>query len=124
MRNIYYTYHMVNETRPTDIYACHTIKDVMRFTGLSVCSVEDLVKGKSIKGWSLTRTRTQEKKPTKKRTLSKPHGVIVFMPDGNTLTFKSQRKCSEGLGVSASTILRYIKNGNSDSKGRFYDYPA
>lgn len=124
MRNIYYTYHMVNDIRPTDVYACHTIKDVMRFTGLSVCSVEDLVKGKSIKGWSLTRTRTQEKKPTKERTLSKPHGVIVFMPDGNTLTFKSQRKCSEGLGVSASTILRYIKNGNSDSKGRFYDYPA
>ena len=124
MRNIYYTYHMVNEIRPTDVYACHTIKDVMRFTGLSVCSVEDLVKGKSIKGWSLTRTRTQEKKPTKERTLSKLHGVIVFMPDESTLTFKSQRKCSEELGVSASTILRYIKNGNSDNKGRFYDYPA
>ena len=124
MRNIYYTYHMVNEIRPTDVYACHTIKDVMRFTGLSVCSVEDLVKGKSIKGWSLTRTRIQEIKPEKQRTPLKPHGVIVFMPDGSTLRFKSQRKCSEGLGVSASTILRYIKNGNSDSKGRFYDYPA
>ena len=124
MRNIYYTYHMVNETRPTDIYACHTIKDVIRFTGLSVCSVEDLVKGKSIKGWSLTRTRIQEIKPEKQRTPLKPHGVIVFMPDGNTLTFKSLGMCSEGLGVSASTILRYIKNGNSDSKGRFYDYLA
>ena len=91
MRNIYYTYHMVNEIRPTDVYACHTIKDVMRFTGLSVCSVEDLVKGKSIKGWSLTRTRIQGIKPEKQRTPLKPHGVIVFMPDGNTLTFKSEK---------------------------------
>ena len=123
MRNIYYTYHVVNKNR-SYIYECHTIKEIMEQTGLSVCSVEDLVKGKSIKGWSLTRTRTQEKKPTKERTLSKPHGVIVFMPDESTLTFKSQRKCSEELGVSESTISRYIKNGNSDSKGRFYDYPA
>ena len=123
MRNIYYTYHVVNKNR-SYIYECHTIKEIMEHTGLSVCSVEDLVKGKSIKGWSLTRTRTQEKKPTKERTLSKPHGVIVFMPDESTLTFKSQRKCSEELGVSESTISRYIKNGNSDSNGRFYDYPA
>ena len=123
MRNIYYTYHVVNKNR-SYIYECHTIKEIMEHTGLSVCSVEDLVKGKSIKGWSLTRTRTQEKKPTKERILSKPHGVIVFMPDESTLTFKSQRKCSEELGVSESTISRYIKNGNSDSKGRFYDYPA
>ena len=123
MRNIYYTYHVVNKNR-SYVYECHTIKEIMEHTGLSVCSVEDLVKGKSIKGWSLTRTRIQEIKPEKQRTPLKPHGVIVFMPDGNTLTFKSQRKCSEELGVSASTILKYIKNGNSDSKGRFYDYPA
>ena len=99
MRNIYYTYHMVNEIRPTDVYACHTIKDVMR-------------------------TRIQGIKTEKQRTPLKPHGVIVFMPDGSTLKFKSQRKCSEELGLSESTIRRYIKNGNSDSKGRFYDYPA
>ena len=123
MRNIYYTYHVVNKNR-SYVYECHTIKEIMEHTGLSVCSVEDLIKGKSIKGWSLTRTRIQEIKPEKQRTPLKPHGVIVFMPDESTLTFKSQKKCSEELGVSESTIRRCIKNGNSDSKGRFYDYPA
>ena len=51
MRNIYYTYHVVNENR-SYVYKCHTIKEIMEHTGLSVCSVEDLVKGKSMaKAW-------------------------------------------------------------------------
>ena len=68
MRNIYYTYHVVNKMRPVDIYDFNTIKEIVKFTGLSTSSITECIEGEKIKGWTITRTPLPKKeKPIKKQ---------------------------------------------------------
>lgn len=123
MRNIYYTYHAVNKMRPADIYDFKTIKEIMNFTGLSVSSVYQCIKGEKIKGWTITKTLLPNKKPVKEKKMTKTHGVIVFFPDGTSKCFRTQRECAKYLGISDGVVSHRIIDGKADSKGRFYDYP-
>lgn len=49
MRNIYYTYHVVNKMRPVDVYNFNTIKEIVKFTGLSTSSITECLEGEKSK---------------------------------------------------------------------------
>lgn len=124
MRNIYYTYHVVNKMRPVDVYNFNTIKEIVKFTGLSTSSITECLEGEKIKGWTITRTPLPKKEKPVKEASSKTLGVLVYLPDGEVRFFRTQKECAKALGVCESTVLHHLKDGKADKHGNEYDYPA
>ena len=124
MRNIYYTYHVVNKMRPVDIYDFNTIKEIVKFTGLSTSSITECLEGEKIKGWTITRTPLPKKEKLVKEASPKTFGVLVYLPNGEVRYFRTQKECAKALGICESTVFHRLKDGKPDKHGNEYDYPA
>ena len=95
MRNIYYTYHVVNKMRPVDIYDFNTIKEIVKFTGLSTSSITECLEGEKIKGWTITRTPLPKKEKPVKEASPKTFGVLVYLPNGEII-HPTEENATEG----------------------------
>lgn len=118
-----YRYEIRNMSDTSKVLTETSMRSVERLTGLSTFLIYQCIdRHKHVNGWIIERKLVE--KPVAEKREIKPRGVIVFFPDGRTQYFGTQRECAIAMGISESTVLNRIKDGNVDSKGNGYDYPA
>lgn len=121
MKGDRYIYRVSHMDDISNVKMFGSVVEVRSYTGLSEESVYScFTMNKHIKGWIISRTYA-DRSSHDSHVNDSSGGVVVYMKNGKTKTYRTRNECSKHMAISCRIIGKCIKEGTPDYKGNYYD---